>query len=307
MLIWQQTHYRQKMSSLRRVVARPSSPSSPSIDKKSIRPQSISGFSLVEMIIVIVILGILGIGGSQLIANATQGMIDASRRATLSSTGRIAVEKIARELREALPNSVRLTTTTDNRQCLEFMPILAGSTYLSAPFSPISATSLTSIPFAEGLTAVSGRASIFPLLVDNVYAQNSPGPVSTTVANLSAPDGDNIVTLTLTTAFSFLNESPRQRLYIVDTPIAYCLETLTGKLFRYQNFGLVADTGNLVSTLPTQTPDRILVVDQLNNNGVAPFAITTASGGALITLDFRFSQASELIRIKHDILLRNEI
>ncbi|MEH6814446.1 MAG: prepilin-type N-terminal cleavage/methylation domain-containing protein, partial [Motiliproteus sp.] len=57
------------------------------------------GFTLVELIIVIVVMGILSFGMVQFILNSSDAYSDAARRERMGSTGRAAIEKMAREIR----------------------------------------------------------------------------------------------------------------------------------------------------------------------------------------------------------------
>lgn len=83
------------------------------------------GFTLIEMVMVIVILG--AIGG--MVAVFMRGPIDAyiasARRAALTDVADTTVRRMGRDIRKALPNSIR----TPNNQCLEFMPTKTGGRY----------------------------------------------------------------------------------------------------------------------------------------------------------------------------------
>ena len=93
------------------------------------------GFTLIELIVVIVLLGILGFGTTQFIINSSQSYVDTARRERQGSAARTAIEKMSRELRNALPNSVR---TSAGNSCIEFVPVLGGSIYTSLPTTTAS-------------------------------------------------------------------------------------------------------------------------------------------------------------------------
>jgi len=67
-----------------------------------------SGFTLVEMIIVIVITGIIGGIVAIFIKAPVQGYVDSARRAELTDIADTAVRRMARDVRTAVPNSVRV-------------------------------------------------------------------------------------------------------------------------------------------------------------------------------------------------------
>ena len=66
------------------------------------------GFTLVELVMVILLLGVMATFSSQFIGIGTQIYGDASRREQLMSDARFAMERLNREVRDAVPGSVRV-------------------------------------------------------------------------------------------------------------------------------------------------------------------------------------------------------
>lgn len=97
--------------------------------------QSVRGFTLVELVMVILLLGIMATFSSQFIGIGSQIYGDASSREQLMSDARFAMERLNREVRDAVPGSVRIETATgdwvDSGSCLRFWPISATSRYLT--------------------------------------------------------------------------------------------------------------------------------------------------------------------------------
>ena len=88
-----------------------------------------SGFTLLELIIVIILLGVMAVGITGFITLSTQTYLNVTERDELLASARFAVERLNREVRNALPNSLRVKTNVDtNKQCLEFIPIQASTT-----------------------------------------------------------------------------------------------------------------------------------------------------------------------------------
>ena len=87
------------------------------------RAARVGGFTLIELVVVITVMGILSIGAVSFITDASDGYANTVRRTELGSTMRLAAERVTRELRNALPNSVRVSGN-----CLEFIPVEGGST-----------------------------------------------------------------------------------------------------------------------------------------------------------------------------------
>ncbi|MCV5497529.1 type II secretion system GspH family protein, partial [Escherichia coli] len=89
-------------------------------------PRGNRGFTLVELVMVILLLGIMVTFTSQFIGIGTQIYGDASSREQLMSDARFAMERLNRELRDAVPGSERIETTggtwDDTGACLRFWP-----------------------------------------------------------------------------------------------------------------------------------------------------------------------------------------
>lgn len=86
-----------------------------------------TGFTLVEMVIVIVITGIIGGIVAVFIQAPVQGYVDSARRAELTDIADTAVRRVARDVRTAVPNSVRIAECTPT--CVEFLPTRTGGRY----------------------------------------------------------------------------------------------------------------------------------------------------------------------------------
>jgi len=107
----------------------------------------------------------------------------------------------------------------------------------------------------------------------------------------------------MASSFQFANHSPRQRFFLVDVPISYCVD---GEyLFRYKNYGLQASQDN-VADLPAVLPDRALLADGVDISPV-PFQYETATlaRNAIVTLDLQFIEAGETQRLVSEVQLRN--
>jgi len=90
--------------------------------------QNQSGFTLVEMIIVMVITGIIGAMVAVFIRAPVQQYTDSARRAELTDIADTAFQRVLRDIRTAVPNSVRQPAAcTPN--CVEFLPTKAGGRY----------------------------------------------------------------------------------------------------------------------------------------------------------------------------------
>ena len=87
------------------------------------------GFTLVELVMVIVLLGVIG----GMVSVFMKGPIDAyfasARRAALTDVADTTVRRMTRDIRMALPNSIRTPTTMPAGQCIEFIPTKTSGRY----------------------------------------------------------------------------------------------------------------------------------------------------------------------------------
>lgn len=87
------------------------------------------GFTIVELVMVIVITGIIAATATIFFKPAIDSYFDARRRATLTDMADTALRRMGREVRLAVPNSVR---TPIGNQCFELIPASAGGRYRKA-------------------------------------------------------------------------------------------------------------------------------------------------------------------------------
>jgi MSHA biogenesis protein MshO len=98
--------------------------------------RSVRGFTLIEAIVVIVITGIVSAMVAVFIRSSVGSYVDASRRAELTEAADIALRKLAREVRLAVPNSLRIVDSGGSSgSCstgtcyIEFVPTKDGGRY----------------------------------------------------------------------------------------------------------------------------------------------------------------------------------
>ena len=254
--------------------------------------RSQKGFTMVELIMVIVIAGILAIGSVQFMGQATQGYSDAADRQQLATIGWIASEKMSRELRNALPNSIRLNATGT---CIEFIPVIGGSPYLTLPGeTPTTPKSFTAV--ASGFTEApaSTRVAVYPATTSDVYSNTSGSLSSSTIATLSEnTPSSGIDTITLNNNFVFSTDSPERRFYFTQNPIMYCV--VGSQLNRYSEYGINP-------SIPTPLNPQIIV----NKISSASFVIASATltRNAIVSMLFTLENGATHI-VDHEVQIRN--
>jgi MSHA biogenesis protein MshO len=83
------------------------------------------GFTLVELVMVIVIMGVISGIVAVFMRSPIEAYIASGRRAALTDEADTVVRRIGRDIRRALPNSIR----SSGSQCIEFIPTKTGGRY----------------------------------------------------------------------------------------------------------------------------------------------------------------------------------
>lgn len=207
------------------------------------RKASVAGFSLIELIVVIAVVGILSGIVAVFVRNPLEGYMAASRRAALTDTADGALVRIARDLRTALPNSVRVTQV-GGAYYLEYLPIEDGGRYRAEQ---------TGGATGDILDFTSGSDTSFDVLGPSVTANKSQYLVVYNLgldASTDAWQGGNrravtssgaVANLAFTSTGSPLPlESPGRRFYLVSTPVSYVCDSAAGTVRRYSGYGAPA-------------------------------------------------------------------
>lgn len=275
----------------------------------TINKKSTLGFTLVEMVTVILILGILVVGVSSFIIFGTRIFVESSSVDQVLSQSRFAVERVTRELRSALPNSLRVNTDSLTYQCIEFVPIEASTTYLTMPIVPAAAASTGIVILDNTASAirVNQFAWIYPLIDADVYssARQKRAQVKTPPLTLA-----NQVTLTFTAPTRFAEASPRQRIYFGSSPVSYCFEKGANgndlQIVRYAGYNF-----NTVQPNPATMGTGVLmaqsVANRLDNSNDLPLILTPSSlvNNAMVHLQPRFNVNGETFQYRHQVQVIN--
>lgn len=289
--------------------------------KAAADPRCFQGFTLIEMIMVITIMGIVGTLVSMMAGRQMEGYIDTVRRAALVSTATAAITKLERDIRTALPNSVRVSGNS-----LELVPVqqvvryreaqsnVAGSNVLDFSAADASFQILGNIaaPAANARAVVYnvGLASgVTPVAGLNVYAGASTGayppagahvitPTSTTLSR-TTNGVEDVVTFSAPHRFSFA--SPRKRMFLVSTALSYVCDLPTQRLLRYRNYALQ-------STQPVTTTDFLTIVgasSALASSKISACSFSYQPGtpqqSALVTVYLKLEDAGEIVELLHQI------
>jgi MSHA biogenesis protein MshO len=303
------------------------------------------GFSFVEIVVAIVVMSIISIGLVDFIANSSVGYAQTAARNQVTAAGRVVIDRIVMDLHNALPESVRISpedppnTTTGSSyagdQCLEFIPVLAATTYIDPAIRPaMRKSTFNVVDFVPDQDATVGAyAVIYPTSTADLYAASFSGPTEaaivavTSIADSDDPDGngpgmgpDGKHQITTATSHRFKRASSVDRLYLTGQPVSYCV--VGNKLYRYSDYGFHAtqplprgpDTTCPVSPSPclhdTTTLGRVLISNQVDNSlligGTSGQAFdqikASRNRNGVIQLELNFVQSGNEVRLNHEVL-----
>ena len=246
------------------------------------RRLALKGFTLIELIMVIVIVGILATMTTDIITLPVKSYIDLERRTTLVDTAEMALRRMQRDIRRALPNSIRINPAGTS---LELLHTTGGGRYRAYLASGDSGNVLDFTAFDSSFDVLGSLSSI-PSGELVIYNLDS---VSTgTSSDPNAYDGDNRATIdnsstvdsiVLTTAKLFPFTSPQQRFFIVDTPITY--QCSDGNLRRYDNS---IDSGYTIGGSITGLSSKLQAKAALLSCTFS-YDAGTATRGGLVTIE----------------------
>lgn len=260
------------------------------------------GFTLVEMVVVITIVAILAAGAALFIRNPTQAFIDSENRANLTDRADTALRRMARDIRNALPNSVR-TASNGADSFIEFVPVKVAGRYRAAV-----GNSATDNPLDFSLPA-----DTFDVLgpAVNIAAGDELVIYNLGIAGSDVYEGSNSRALQTTgnlntLSFSgglFPQPSPSSRFFVVSTPVSYVCDMTNHVLLMYNDYTMQATQPSNVATLNGLATARQLAANlstcQIN---YVP-GILQRSG--VVTLYLGFTQDAATVTLMHQVNVVN--
>ncbi|MEZ4278539.1 MAG: hypothetical protein R3F21_02840 [Myxococcota bacterium] len=289
-----------------------------------------SGLSTIEVVTVIALTGVLSVGLAGILRHPMQGHAAVSRRAELVDLADLALLRMSRDLRMALPNSVRVDGT---RTAIELLHVAGGARYRAEPgindaggpgeadhtdandFLSFAGDArwnllgrISGLAIAYDTPLASGsRIAIYPTgseIWSDAAADTSPAIITASTNRITFRDDGDEDQIELASAHRFSHVSPRARLYLVDGPVTYLCDAASGVLWRIDGYAIAAGQPTDLSAAPlasgrqAQTGDRI-------ERCVFDFVPGTPSRSGLVTLEIVIANAGERVRLLQQVPIPN--
>lgn len=277
-------------------------------------------FTLVELVVTIAISAIVVSFMAMFIAGPVAGFGDQTRRAELVDLAENSLRRIARDIRRALPNSVRVTSS-GAVVAIEMLNTVDGARYREQP-PPANAARLLDFSAADDSFNSIGEFTHITRPFSStthflsIYNVGVPGANAYEMANVITPPGTQIDIdsdslagedrVTLSPAFQFAFGSPAQRVFLLDGPVSYLCDTASGTLTRYAGYSIATSQADRDSDaeLTGAGASSTLITDRIATCTIG-YAPGTAQRSGLVTLAMSVAEASESVSLLHQVHVDN--
>ena len=301
------------------------------------------GFTLIEMVVALIVLGIVGVTFGVFIVPAITANQAVERRAALVDSAEIAVRRMARDIRMALPNSVRVSYVAGTGFAIEMIPTVDGGRYcLTGDANCAGAAQLLTIGGSDTdfdilgcfrnatFTGATFPSTAFRLVIGDstgaVYSAAGTNAVMTptsTSITLSTVNGGGAGAgacgnssgvntsyrhhIALSAGQTFPNSSSRRRVFIIQTPVTYICNKAAGTLVRYYNYSISATAPT--PTSPPAGATSALVTDKIDTTNGDPCVVATLTSDVqaqgYVKLSIALANAGETVQLNHETQLDN--
>jgi len=294
--------------------------------KHKLSMRALVGFTLIELISVIVLMSIVMLGITGFIGTGVQIYVDATERDQLLGDSRFVIERMNREIRQALPNSIRLAGDVQ-AHCLEFIPVRWSTFYEEVPVFPEAASNVLTAVDLVGLGGESYVATADPNDYVVVYAtsasqaydvsQSSGDSRKFGLASIANVASSAIATITLDSSVTFEADSPFSRLYVVDElVVSYCVREVGGNsgsgtknIYRHVNVhGVTQQIYKTGGVLMAENVDNALSANPLASPGEDdPFRVYDDSllRNSFTRILLRFKRNEEIVVFNNEVHIPN--
>lgn len=277
----------------------------------TVRSKPMAGFTLVELIVTMTVSVVVVAFAAMFISGPVLGFSDQARRGRLVDSADSASQRISRDIRRALPNSVRVGNF-GSTSALELLSTVDGARYRSD--APGTADQILDFASADGAFNAIGPFSQVAMPFSStthflsIYNVGVTGANAYELANVMTPAGTQIDIsadafpgenrVNLTPAFKFAYGSPTQRVFLVDGPISYICDSLAGTLTRYSGYTIAPNHAarDSAAELIAAGASASLVAGRVTGCGFS-YAPGASERSGMVTIELAVGEQGETISL----------
>jgi len=271
------------------------------------------GFTIIELVVVMLLMGALaGIAGA-LIVQPFRASADIAQRARLTDQADLVIDRVTRDVRAALPNSVRVRSA-GGRTAVEFVSTRTGGRYRRLPPSGGGGDTLDRARSSDTFDVLGGLPDIADVQTRSPGTDCANGAgdcisiYNTGQSGYNVYDGDNIAAVTARadtagndqlsydtggSGPAFASHSPHQRFFVIDDVVSYVCDNSTGELIRYASYGLQSVQPVADATFGTSSA---LVAQDLSGCSFS-YAAGTSTRQGLLTMNLGLTHGGETVTL----------
>jgi MSHA biogenesis protein MshO len=278
------------------------------------------GFTLIELVIAISLTGIVVAFATMFIVTPVKSYQAQARRAELVDATDAVLRLVGRDVRAALPNSVRVA----NNGAVVALEILSAVGAVRYRDSGATADPAQELDF----TAADGSFAALNQFQDitrpfsttqhylSIYNVGITGADAYSLSNVMTPTGTTITInnsatanedlITLSPAFKFAYNSPSRRVYLVAGPVTYLCDTTAQTIRRFSGYTIAASQSSRdsASELTSAGATNALVATNVTACQF-DYAAGAAQRAGLVTLRVTVSKEVESIWLVNQVHVEN--
>jgi MSHA biogenesis protein MshO len=275
---------------------------------------------LIELVITIALSAIVVSFMAMFISGPVESYTHQSRRAGLVDLAENSLRRIARDIRRALPNSVRLSLS-GSAVALELLSTVDGARYRERPPPGNPAQRLQFSAPDDAFNSIGVFRNITrPFSSNNhflsIYNVGVPGADAYELTNVITPPGTQIDiaadavpgedNVRVSPAFKFAFASPGQRIFLVDGPVTYLCDTGAGTLTRYSGYAITSDQTDRDSNaeLLAAGANSTLIANRVSNCSMT-YAPGTSQRAGLVSIALAVTDTGETVSLLHQVHVDN--
>jgi len=250
------------------------------------------GFTLVEAVAVIAIMGVVAGMVAIFIRQPVESYVNAVRRAALTDIADTALRRIGRDVRASLPNSIRVAVS-GGVSYLEFLQTSGGGRY-RAQLDSLGNGDTLDFAVADTTFDVIGPVPssapgelivVYNLGPGSTESDAYTGNNSSAFASVAGP------TVTIA-AKQFPFASPGRRFHVVQYPVTYACNPVSGELRRYWGYAVAA-----AQPTPPAGGNNALLATNLSDCNFTYQANPATQRNGIVSLNLKVTQAGETVSL----------